>query len=262
MKVCVYTGKFEIYSGGSIALHKLCKLLRDQGVDARTMPYDGHNFYNLPMADLPWLTPDVVAVYPEVISKNPLGRDRVARWLLNCPGKLYPVAAYDITEVAFSYAPCFGEGHPLCVIENFPQFIHSEGRAGGDTCMTLRKGRHKFGTNPQLDEIARHAVPIDDSSPTQVGRVFRNSDLFISYDAATFLNVQAVICGCESVVVPDEGISLDEWRSSHTLREFGIAYGLEDRERARDTQSQLIRRLKDVEELSVEQVKNFIRIFS
>jgi len=262
MKVCVYTGRFEISSGGSIALHKLCKLLRDLGVDARTMPYDGHNFYNLPMADLPWITPDVVAVYPEVISNNPLGRPRVARWLLNMPGKLCQVDPYPKTEITFSYAPCFGEGHPLCVIDLLPQFIHAEGRSGGDTSFVLRKGRHKFGDHPEFDKLCRNAIAIEDSSPTQVGRVFRNSNLFVSYDTATFLSVQAVLCGCDSVVVPDKGISQEQWAKTHPLREFGIAYGLEDIQRAKDTQQQLLSRLKETEELSVEQVKNFIRIFS
>jgi hypothetical protein len=51
---------------------------------------------------------------------------------------------------------------------------------------------------------------------------------FYSYDYNTYLNNIASLCGCESILVPINGISIDTHRLNNTDRLHGIAYGLED----------------------------------
>ena len=44
----------------------------------------------------------------------------------------------------------------------------------------------------------------------------------------------AVLCGCESVVVPDEGVSIDQWYQDPQDR-YGISYGFSNLEHAAST---------------------------
>ena len=50
---------------------------------------------------------------------------------------------------------------------------------------------------------------------------------FISYDSLTAYSRFAVLSGCVSIVIPDQGVSADEWYPN-TKDRWGIAYGLSD----------------------------------
>ena len=69
--------------------------------------------------------------------------------------------------------------------------------------------------------------------------------MFISYDPCTFLSIMASLCGCISVVYPWDGLTKQEWLNTTAVAEYikskgldnlyGIAYGLEDVQYAKDT---------------------------
>ena len=70
----------------------------------------------------------------------------------------------------------------------------------------------------------------------------------------------AVICGCESVVIPGEHANRADWGRENELGKFGIAYGLEQSEldHARATRDQLIELLRAKEETGLETVRQFV----
>lgn len=100
-------------------------------------------------------------------------------------------------------------------------------RVGAAYC--LRKGRNKKIVHDVTDSIL-----IDGKSHAEVACIFKKVKIFISYDTYTAYSIFAVLCGCQSVVIPDEGVSIDEWYPNESDR-FGIAYGFQNIEEASKT---------------------------
>ena len=73
-----------------------------------------------------------------------------------------------------------------------------------------------------------------DLSHAQIAAIFKRIKTFISYDSRTLFSELAVLCGCESVVIPEEGVSEEEWRPVVASRS-GVAYGFEKLPQARAT---------------------------
>ena len=70
----------------------------------------------------------------------------------------------------------------------------------------------------------------------------------------------AAACGCLSIVVPEDGISKDEWRPNWNRGEFGygIAYGFDDINYAKETQKLVMPMLKDKEKNANQTVRDFL----
>ncbi len=221
--------------GGVVALHRLCYLLRQRGANAAI-------YSNPPTPDIYGnsivsFQPDI-AIYPEVVNGNPLNARHVVRWLLNTPGAVVGHdgirgdGVYGHDDLICHYADRFAVNYPqselLFTFDLFPQWIHNEERESrwrqGDICV-VRKGRNKKKEERILD--ARELL-LFDCQPYFFGWYARRAEHFYSYDTATWLSVQAVLCGCKSTVIPDDGVSAEQWRESHWLFKHGIGYGLDD----------------------------------
>ncbi len=59
--------------------------------------------------------------------------------------------------------------------------------------------------------------------------VFNHCEYCISYDTKTFFYSAASICGCISIIVPENGESIEEWQPNAELR-VGVAYGFDQEE--------------------------------
>jgi hypothetical protein len=70
--------------------------------------------------------------------------------------------------------------------------------------------------------------------------LFNTTEKFYCYDNYTFLYTQAAICGCISIVVPDDTKLNKEWLSGSRLNQYGVAYGEDDIDRAKETLPLLI----------------------
>lgn len=117
----VFTPQFDANNGGAIALHKLCHLINNLGLNCYLMPFfDCHEIspfddlleriqalnaikkniinasfntnpifntpiYPFPIEDIKERN-DLVIIYPEIIFGNPLRGKHIARWLLHEPG--------------------------------------------------------------------------------------------------------------------------------------------------------------------------------
>lgn len=233
MTVLVFTIDFMSNAGGVTVLHKLCDLLRQRGVDARVwvhgkgLTYAG---YRTPLGNGSVDPRDCVVIYPEVVTGNPLKARVVVRWLLNEPGLIGGDGRFGPDDLIVSFAPLYSRRYPrceeLCILELWPEHVHDRDagtRHGG--CYVVRKGLRKR----RLPEIDRHReLRPHELTPPNVGPILRSSDVFYSYDAVTFLSLQAALCGCASVVVQEPGLSKARWVELLPLFRFGVAYGLED----------------------------------
>ncbi len=236
-------GGWQPGCGGTIMLHKLCAELRRRGLAAAVAAprTDGTDPYGNPHIDSRGLAQaDATAIYPEVVNGNPFGAQRVVRWLLNPPGFFGggTPTAFDAREMLVSYAPLFAshapnaprlEAEPLFFFDPFPEHIHGQtGTRRASGCYTVRKGIGKARL-PEID-LRNAELTRADVAPAQFGPRMRRAKVFYSYDCATFLSIQAVLCGALSYVVPDPGVSAEAWRARCPLLRYGVNYGLEDRE--------------------------------
>lgn len=101
MKYLIWSYDYSHASAGPKVLHRLCHELNAIGETAAI----GNGYATNPEWDTPHgvMDDDTIAVYPEVVSGNPWGAPRVARWVLNIPGKLGGDRLYDPSEIVFSW---------------------------------------------------------------------------------------------------------------------------------------------------------------
>ncbi len=201
-------------------------------------------------------------IYPEIVEGNPLGARHVVRWLLNKPGAITGQVAYGLDELIFHYAPHFlPHGHQAVddtrlYIRHIPTHIYHQTNFGPrlGTCHLVRKGR-------DLDEVHHpsDSIQIDGLPHELVARIFNVCEEFISYDLHTAYSLFAALCGCKSVVVPREGITMESWKSGSSENErAGIAYGRDDIFRAQATLPDLKLQILDVENENRRQTLNFV----
>jgi hypothetical protein len=113
----------------------------------------------------------------------------------------------------------------------------------------LRKGKDRAPPPEQLD-----GPVIDDLSHEETARLFNECEYCISYDMHTTYSVYAAMCGCKSVIVPEPGVSKQEWQSDSD-RVGGVAYGFDDLEAASKSphavrEALLLRQTQNLENVS------------
>ena len=292
----IFAPAYKEIRGGAIVLHKLCHLLNALGAKAEIFPlFENHEINRLnvwqtlpqfvrrslrwsvkPFATNPHLdTPvtrslaqyrdkdDWIAVYPEVTFGNPLEAKNVVRWLLHNPGFHKGTFYFGSGELHYKFNSAIQDFHypgsilssnHLEVIHYPLEFYNLEGVADTrkGTAYCLRKGRHK-----KLQHNADEAILIDGKSHREVSAIFKRVERFISYDTYTAYSRFASLCGCDSIVIPDEGISLEQWYA-HPKDRYGVSYGFDGVEDARTTRSAMREQILAQEEKSLDHVRAFI----
>ena len=66
-------------------------------------------------------------------------------------------------------------------------------------------------------------------------------------------------CGCTSIVIPDEGVSKEDWKPN-VKDTYGIAYGLNDVEYAIETKDKFLEYQKEIEQNNINAVKKFVKL--
>lgn len=290
----IYAPPYDSESGGSVVLHRLCSILNELGYEAYlsgefvptkfayvslrawaawlkqlVLGQEPHrtrmDFHTPILKKLPFtFASDWIVVYPEVVHGNPLRAANVVRWLLYRPGGHTGNLDFgagelhvDFNEFArdFTFPGAHKAAEPLYVV-SFPFDIFNlesalpPGQRQG-TAYCLRKGKGK----PMVHEL-EDSILIDGKSLEEIAAIFKRVKTFISYDPYTAFSSFAVLCGAESVVVPDAGVSRQQWYSSQTDR-YGVAYGFDDLPWARATAGMLPGQLRAREHKSVASVRDF-----
>jgi len=296
LEFVIFANGYDANVGGYVCLHYLCHLLNALGhraslvpefasrevspIDAddavqavmaqrralREKPYRVHPSWNTPIYRQPWRgiaqRDDLVVVYPEIIFGNPLRARHVARWVLNEPGVIRKDVYYLPGEVHFRYLemhravpmPWIEVAEQLLTVTYIP-WEHYQPPAPGSpregTAYLVRKGAHKPLVHHPAD-----AICVDGMSHAQIGEICRRVKTFVSYDAKTLYSWLAVLAGADSVVIPDAGVSLEQWQPDPSLRQ-GLAYGWDAVEGARAGQTLVRDRLAALASDSRESVAQF-----
>jgi hypothetical protein len=123
-------------------------------------------------------------------------------------------------------------------------------RAGTAYCIRKGKGR-------TMAHDTGNSVLIDGKSHKDIATIFKSVKQFISYDPQTYYSYLAVIAGCESVVVPPDDTSKEQWKPSVEDR-YGLAYGFDDMEFALATRHLALQRQVALDNDSQQSVREFI----
>jgi len=293
----IFAPSYNEKSGGIVVLHKLCHLLNELGYQAYLYPhreqfvFDKSNFVKIMMLfikfelksllngfkvnrsfNTPVITDkkkiiaddDCIVFYSELVLGNPLNAKNVVRWLLHQPGFHTGQVMYNANELLFkfnsaikdfNYPGSMTADQELKVIHYPLEHYNKDGanneRSGIAYC--LRKGKNK----PIVHDL-KNSILIDELSHEEVAKVFKRVKTFISYDTYTAYSLFAVLCGCQSVVIPDAGVSEQEWYPNPQDRS-GIAYGLEQIENADKTKYLVEAYVKSEEAKSTMNVESAVR---
>lgn len=266
----IWTHPWNETGGGDIALHSLCHRLNLLGFSAALWPSNrlrrhglsplrfareklrywlsgGWRFDRGPLDNPIARVRDLqgaVVVYPEVVAGNPLGATRVARWFLHRPGYHTGRAEFGGGELSFYYVPAFndpayglGSDRWLRVTYINPSYRQTNFGAREGACYIVRKGAGRT-----LDRHPADAIKVDDLSHREKADVFNRTRFFYSYDAYTLYTLYAALCGCVSIFLPEDGVSLEAW--SPAERPPGLAYGIDDLAFAEATRVDLVEKVK------------------
>mgnify|MGYP001279852086 CR=1 FL=1 len=291
MKFIIVAPEYSENSGGIIALHKLCHCINLLGGEAYLHPYVTEHQLSLKglrrwirerlrlkfskyKTNPSFITPvvrrvkdisshEIVVVYPEIVSGNPLGCVNRVRWFLHHPGYHTRCVNYLPGELYFSYG-VFGKDFSindskkssliLEVSHLFTEYynVHSAGSKRDGSAYCIRKGKGRPITH-KLDD----SVLIDGKSHFEISEIFKKSKYFISYDLYTAYTWFAILCGCVPIVIPDEKLAKNEWYSD-PISSLGIAYGYDEVEVAISESEKAIENILKKEEKTLSNVALFL----
>lgn len=268
-KYFIWSPGYDPHSGGIIALHKLAHNLTELGEECymitdRTNPkYNSKILYQHQAGELQ--KDNAFVIYPEIISGNPLNGKNVIRWILNTPGVIGGDGIYEDRDLIFKFTDYFHVDKKykvsglLTAFENNLDFWVDQGLSREGTCYMVKKGSHR-----KLDQHPKDALQIDGweyrGGNELLLQIFNKYEYFICYDPCTYTNVIASLCGCIPIVIPEENKSIEDWYSEIPLYRYGIAYGFDDIERAKNTRNDLKNLILEIEKNSIEQTKEMIKI--
>lgn len=272
MLVFIYAPSYDDNSGGSIVLHRLCHIINQiENFSAYIIPfgYPHKKFlkkckaaingsltkpknyiinqnWNTPIWNKTSIPINAVVIYPEMIDGNPLEATHIVRWLLHQPGFHTGKINYGENELYFKFNSAikdfknknsFLSKNELKVIY-YPIDIYNATNTKArdiESCYMVRKGNYKKFIHDG------NSIQLDGKTHTEISAIFRRAKRFICYDDYTAYSIFAILCGCESIVVPGENVSIDSWYPNESDR-FGIAYGITENqlEWARSTQHKVL----------------------
>jgi hypothetical protein len=286
---------FDETSGGSIVLHYLVDRIRSLGHDAYIFPfvdsrrYSLRDYYLIPGPAVRWLknwrrrrrfvtnrdfdTPlaprsllkESIVVYPEIIAGNPLNARRVVRWLLHKPGFFTGEAVFGKADIFFYFLAALQDPSLQIdpanalrlrwVRDDIYRDIGLPGREGA--CRLIRKGRIS-GNDTAPDD---GSILIDELSHHEKAELFNRTRFLYSHDPYTMYCFYAALCGCIPIVVPQPGMSREDWQPDEADR-YGVAYGEEDIDWAIATRPLLIENYYREKRDEDDMVRNFLRILA
>jgi hypothetical protein len=192
--IVIWAPDYTEAKGGHMALHLLCHVLRSAGHDA-ALYGTSHFCPRYLSAKARGVLSDDVVIYPERVTGNPLRARRYIQWrLYNAPIDHHAVATFD-------YAPMFGHRPRLCVIDPRLDLFRDIGAE-----RDIRRAWTERKAGKQGVKVAdRRGLEIPRGwSLEQLAETFQRTERFVSYDRASWLSVQAALCGAESIVAePD-----------------------------------------------------------
>lgn len=287
MKFIIHSQRYNVNSGGIIVLHLLCHHLNNLGYEAylwqsyrpifdskrliksilKFMKYYRKEIHRPFTVNKNWNTPiakskdlvDSMVLYSEIIDGNPLDAKNIVRWLLHKPGFHNGRINFTINELLFGYGKeCSGSGYLIgdennlvlrYIMTDIYQQTNFDDRVG--SCHMIRKGKDKKFVHE------KDSLLVDGMSHEELSKIFNQKKYFISYDTYTYYFIYASLCGCISIVIPDDGITKEKWHPK-VEDTYGLAYGLDDIEYALKTRDEMLDYIAKQQNENIKSVENFI----
>lgn len=215
----------------------------------------------------PFVGKNTIVVYPEIVNGNLLNAKRVVRWLLYYNRHYHRddngnTIGYKKDDLFFTFRDVFNDPklNPDCntlYIAYFDLDLYKRTNYGPrkGKCYIVRKGASRPDLPKKFD-----GVVIDYLPEKEKVEVFNKCEYCISYDTQTSYSKIAAICGCISIVVPEEGKSRNDYLSA-SEKCYGVAYGYskEEIKFSLETQEKALQFYKDLNEKSMNQIKSFVK---
>jgi hypothetical protein len=289
MKFMIVTSGYDDDSGGIVVLHQLCDRLNKLGYEAYIWPFfkppldfsnpikaaylffryfrknikygfKKNSTLNTPSGSYQDLE-DAVIVYPEVVVGNPLNAKYIVRWLLHKPGfNNGGKIDFGADDLFFYYDKAFDDSrfnpdpdnhlHIVSQRSDTYKVINNGMRKG--SCYLLRKGG-----NRKIVHNTKESSLIDGLSHEKTAQIFNQVEYCVSYDTYTMYNVYAAMCGCIPIIIPEDGVSKEQWQPNEENR-YGQAYGFDDVDYATQTRQLLLEYIEKQERESNESVIYFV----
>jgi len=244
---------FTYFSGGTLILFYMAKLLSDKGENVRIID-DGsrkenplyNNYYD---ENCGFTQDNTIVIYSEGVEGNPLNAKNIVRWVLCTLGKMYPVEitnTYNKNDLVYIYnnedninkenRNIYKLLSPVYLNPIFKNY----NRIRKNNCHMFKKcNMHLNGiTKIHSDESIEIHTFIEHST---LVNILNECIVFVSYDPLTFMNILAALCGCISIVYPLHNYNKKEWIMNTTCLSdymmynnidnlYGIAYGNSEEE--------------------------------
>lgn len=243
---------------------KICyiRILPNSEVAKRN--YAGYTYFPVkgcPHWYKPWVGDDTIVVYPDVVYGNPMHAQKVVRYMLyynRFPGDN---AWYQKSDLFFSYREQFNDSklNPTCrilQIFSFDSDLYKRtnfGKRHGN-CYFIRKGSDRTDLPQKFD-----GPVLDTLKETEKVRILNQCERCYSYDTQSFYSIIASLCGCLSIVVPEQGKTRKDYVTPED-HSIGVAFGEspEEIKYALDTQGEIVAGIKRAFERNKMYVTSFI----
>jgi hypothetical protein len=245
MKIIISSPPYNTQHGGIITLHKLCHILNEIGFESYMVNFNGfktsitlnpnYNTKNINWEDID--KENDIIVYSEITQGNPYGFKKCVRYILYHTSKKNIYHTWGEKDFWIYFIEDFYDGikekNILKVIDTKVEYFKDlKTERIEESCYTIRKGNNYNHISKNYHD--ENSTEIFHMSDDKYLEIFNKYKRFYSYDGHTYLNIIAALCGCESVIVPLEGVSKEEWKSKNKHRQYGIAYGIEDIENCKN----------------------------
>jgi hypothetical protein len=265
-KYVIWSPPFSINSGGILCLHYLCHLLNKLYFDAYIYYTNNTSYVNHYGLDINiWpnnhiLDDKTIIIYPEIVDNNPLNAKNIVRWLLHKPGFWTGRINYGSDDLIVAYGKHMGGGlytitdqQLLNIVYIMNNIYFNLDLPRENVCFSVRKCKKYSKSHPE------NSICIDNKSHQDISYIFNKCHTFISYDPYSYYSVYAALCGCDSIIIPEYGVSKEQWRPD-IKDTYGLAYGFDDIEYARSTRNLLIDDINNREKNDMNTVKKFTEL--
>lgn len=191
MDYTVWAPAYSHASGGVRALYELC----DRICESEYSAYPRKEYI-----------PGTIAVYPEVIRGNLFKAAKVVRWALNAPGYLGGEDRYDPNELLFTWDKRFVDlpSDRILKVDIIDSRFYDYGKDRSGDCFWIGKGRVKGYIPGREVEGMEEITPSYPSKREDLVDMLNSKVTLFSYDDCTALNLEALLCGCKVVLLPEQ----------------------------------------------------------
>ena len=267
-KVVIASPSYNDKIGGVISLHYLAGILKRSGFDVAMYPFD----YNDEISKYKTLLPDIevktifddvdeiVAIYPDVVHKNPIGASTVIRWLLHRP-KFFNDAEFTEGEYIFIHNEAhFAKNDPLLdkprlkiYMQQHNIYFNKGIERPINNCVYIGKG---FSYHQELSWAVK-ALCIDSLGHYERAHVLNSCNYMLCADLHTFTVNHALQCGCVPVIIPPPNMWEEEFRDAREIN-HGVAWGFDQINEAKKMIPEGLLQIEAREKEGLETLKSFM----